>query len=177
MKKYIAVFMAIILVMCLAACGATDAEAEEGKNTAGTEKQGGPDTTVSVTGDIQDEGEGDVHTPASSGTDNILPHDSFGYCGNAVTTIKFDGMGTEEKWEKSFWGGESVRMTDLLRFLDYSEGVCRCMPEYTVDTEFGDGYGINLSESYVRHDGHQVTLTEEQTAELREIIEWAAEQE
>ena len=92
-----------------------------------------------------------------------------GYCGNTITTIYFDENNSYE-----FWGGESVTMTDILVNLDYDKNkLCKCLPEYTVDTEFGMGYGINLTAGYVRCDKGQADLTEEQIDKLKEIIIWA----
>lgn len=104
--------------------------------------------------------------------DNVLPHDSIGYCGNIVTTVKYDPIGkADECWEKSFWGSHSVALTDMLRWLDYSDDICRCKPEYTVTTEGGDVYGVNLAEGYVRYGKGQVQLTESQMTELKATIE------
>ena len=64
-----------------------------------------------------------------------------------------------------------MALTDLLLYLNYGGDVCRCLPEYSVDTEFGTGYGVNLTAGYVRHDGGQADLTEEQTELIREILE------
>ena len=58
-----------------------------------------------------------------------------------------------------------------LWYLDYSGDVCRCLPEYSVDTEFGTGYGVNLTEGYARSGGGQTDLTEEQVEQIREILE------
>ena len=80
-----------------------------------------------------------------------------------------------EPWEASFAGSDSVALTDLLRYLDYSGDICRCLPEYNVDTEFGKGYGINLTEGYARYDGGQTPLTEEQIEQIGEIIARQAE--
>lgn len=72
---------------------------------------------------------------------------------------------------------KSVAITDLLANLNYDKSkLCKCLPEYTVDTEFGTGYGINLSESYARLGDAQADLTQEQTEELKQIILWAEEQ-
>ena len=72
--------------------------------------------------------------------------------------------------------GESVRLTDILANLDYDpQKYCKCRPEYTVDTEFGTGYGINLTESYVKYNGGQAELTAAQVEEIRKIILWASE--
>ena len=62
----------------------------------------------------------------------------------------------------------------MLVNLDYDPmHVCRCRPEYTVDTEFGTGYGINLTAGYARCDKGQADLTQEQIDTIAEIIEWA----
>ena len=88
------------------------------------------------------------------------------YCGNTVTEVTLDGE------TYSFWGGDSVNLTDIVINLAYDPGsICRCLPEFTVDTEFGDGYGVNLTESYVRCEAGQAPLTAEQTEEIRGIIE------
>lgn len=113
------------------------------------------------------------------GADNVLPHDPVGYCGNTVTKVVFPYSGQEE-WSVSFWADRSVALTDFLRWLDYSQPICRCLPEYRVTTEFGGDYGISLSQGYVRHGEMQVELTEQQMEELRQILDWAkaeAEQE
>ena len=109
--------------------------------------------------------------------DNILEYDPVGYCGNTITTVSYTPFGQKEKeaWETSFWGDKSVTLTDLLLHLDYSEGICRCKPEYTVDTEFGKSYGISLTEGYARYEDAQVSLTAEQLELVREILDWAEE--
>ena len=111
------------------------------------------------------EDEAAVHRHALSEEDHTLDHEPAYYCGNTVTTVSC------ATWEASFWGSDSVDLTDLLLHLDYSGDVCRCLPEYTVDTEFGAGYGVNLTEGYARHDGGQVSLTAEQVENIRGILE------
>ena len=120
----------------------------------------------------------DEHNHKLSSGNNVVEHEVFGYCGNTITTItyKYFGKGDDKSWTKSFMGGNSVALTDLLRHLDYKEGICRCLPEYTVDTEFGTGYGINLTEGYARYNGCQVSLTAEQIKEITAIMEWAETQ-
>lgn len=89
-----------------------------------------------------------------------------GYCGNTVTEVTLGGE------TYSFWGDDSVTLTDIVINLAYDPAaVCKCLPEFTVDTEFGDGYGVNLTENYVRCEAGQAPLTAEQTEEIREIIE------
>lgn len=107
----------------------------------------------------------DTHSHTDSAQPQTVEHDEVGYCGNTVTTIYIDG----EKY--SFWGSESVYLTDLLRYLDYiPDNTCKCRPEYQVDTEFGEGYGISLSEKYVRVGTAQANLTREQAEEIEKII-------
>ena len=115
------------------------------------------------------EGEHGGHRHTLSEEDRTLEHDPVYYCGNTVTTVSCSA------WEVSFWGSDSVELTDLLLYLDYSGDICRCLPEYNVDTEFGAGYGINLTEGYVRHDGGQVSLTAEQVEEIQGILERQSE--
>ncbi len=92
-----------------------------------------------------------------------------GYCGNTETTVHF-----QSGKSYTFMGSESVSLTDILRNLEYKSGaMCDCLPEYKVDTEFGSGYGINLSEGYARYGGGQAELTDSQLETVREIIEWA----
>lgn len=88
------------------------------------------------------------------------------YCGNTITTVHLNGQ------DYTFSGTDSVTLTDILRSLDYDpQKICRCMPEFTVDTEFASGYGINLTESYARTSSGQADLTEDQAAQIREILE------
>ena len=88
-----------------------------------------------------------------------------GYCGNTQTTLYF-----EDGTSKTFDGSDSVWLTHLLRTLDYKpENLCKCLPEYKVDTEFAKGYGLSLS--YARCDKGQASLTKEQSERLEQIIE------
>ncbi len=112
----------------------------------------------------------DCYVPESN--DNVIEHEDTVYCGNTLTTIKYKGIDTS--LEKTFAGSDSVAITDLLRFLDYKDDVCKCLPDYTFETEFGT-YGVNMSEGYARHEGKQVSLTQEQISEIGAIIDrqWA----
>lgn len=114
------------------------------------------------------------HSHTTFQGNNVLDHDPVGYCGNTVTTVRYApmGKGEQESWEKSFWGGTSVGLSDFLRWLDYDDGVCRCIPEYYVKTEFAKAeYGINLSEGYARFEGKQCQLTGEQVQWLQTMME------
>ncbi len=106
----------------------------------------------------------EAHAPAAE--PQTVADPVTGYCGNTVTEVTLDG----KTW--SFWGSDSVTLTDIVINLAYDSGsVCRCLPEFTVDTEFGGGYGVNLTESYVRCEAGQAALTAEQTEAIRDIVE------
>jgi len=113
---------------------------------------------------------GHSHGPASEA--QTVEDPISGYCGNTQTTICFDN-----KKSYTFMFGNSVTMTDILANLNYDKNkLCKCLPEYTVDTEFGIGYGINITEGYARCDKGQAELTQEQIDKLKEIVLWAKEQ-
>ena len=105
-----------------------------------------------------------AHTPAEEPQSVEAP--VSGYCGNTVTTIHLDGQ------DYSFCGSDSVTLTDILINLAYDpDQVCKCLPEFTVDTEFSGGYGVNLAESYARCESGQAALTAEQTDAIRDVLE------
>lgn len=105
----------------------------------------------------------DLHEPAAE--PQTVEDSGGGYCGNTFTEVVLDGK------TYSFWGSDSVELTDLVIRLDYTDNVCRCLPEFTVNTEFGDGYGVNLSEYYVRYGDRQCSITEEQAETIRGILD------
>ena len=89
-----------------------------------------------------------------------------GYCGNTMTTIVIDGQ------EYTFMGSDSVNLTDILINLKYDPmRVCRCAPEFTVKTEFGEPYGVNLSQGYARCEKGQADLTPDQVALIQLILD------
>ena len=112
------------------------------------------------------------HSHVAAVGDNVVEHDPEGYCGNTITTVRCEKIGKQdESWERSVWGGNSVGLTDFLRWLDFSEELCRCLPEYYVETELSASeYGISLTGGYVRHEGKQCQLTEEQVRWLTETL-------
>ena len=167
MKKRLPL-LALLLALACAACGMPAGGGEPG----GTPVEKNPDdvTVTSPAAPLPLAEEPDhAHAPLTG--NNTVEHDQALYCGNTVTTVSCEARPGGEPWKASFWGGDSVALTDLLRYLDYSGPVCKCLPEYTVDTEFGTGYGVNLTENYVRHDGGQVSLTAEQAEEIRAILD------
>lgn len=168
-KRILAMALAIILLFAFAACK---------DKVAGEES--GNEERIERTG----EDNGVIHGPGTVGIgvnlcshklyegDNVVVHEPVGYCGNTMTTVRYTPMGkTGEPWEKTFAGSESVGLTDFVRWLHYSDGICRCLPEYTVVTEFGDEYGVNLTDGYVRHGDKQVSLTEDQVTYLKATME------
>ncbi len=89
-----------------------------------------------------------------------------GYSGNLVTKVWLDGR------EYTLHGADSAAMTDILTELAYDpDAVCRCMAEFTVDTESMTGIAVNLSEAFARCEQGQAPLTEEQVRILRDILE------
>ncbi len=122
-----------------------------------------PEETLTTLEGLGWEFDRDSHAPAA--VPQTVDDPVTGYCGNTVTEVKRNGE------TFSFWGSDSVTLTDILINLNYDpEAVCRCLPEFTVDTEFGDGYGVNLTETYARCDQGQAPLTIEQTETIQEII-------
>ena len=161
MKKYFAAALSLALALTLTACAVS---ASNGAPEAGSV----PETSASQPDASQTEKD---HDHQLTEGDNIVPHEEVGYCGNTVTTVSREERVWDAPWEASFWGEDSVALTDLLLYLDYSGEVCTCLPEYSVDTEFGAGYGVSLTEGFARHDGGQVSLTAEQVEEIRAILD------
>lgn len=88
-----------------------------------------------------------------------------GYCGNTTTTIVLDDK------EYTFMGSDSVNLTDILINLKYDPmRVCRCAPEFTVKTEFGEPYGVNLNQGYGRCEEGQTDLTVDQIDLIQKIL-------
>ena len=108
----------------------------------------------------------DKHTHASAEDPQTVDDPVTGYCGNTMTTIILDDN------EYTFMGSDSVNLTDILINLKYDTmRVCRCTPDFTVQTEFGEPYGVNLSQGYARCEDGQADLTEEQIEKIREILD------
>lgn len=113
-------------------------------------------------------GEDETHVHMTALRPQTVENPVTGYCGNTWTTLYIG------KKEYSFMYGNSVTLTDILVNLKYDPmQVCRCPAEYMVDTEFGKGYGINLTAGYARCDKGQADLTQEQIDTITEIIKWA----
>ena len=162
MKKNKVLFIVLLFVFLLWGCGTSD----EAENVAGSDQA---ETENSVSADlpeveiadsdqtgemlpedtggnesIEEKADGNDHTHHPAEENNIVAHEQEGYCGNTITTIQCH-LEDGGNWEKSFWGDDSVVLTDLLLYLDYKDDICTCIPEYTVDTEFGERYGDRKS--------------------------------
>ena len=77
-----------------------------------------------------------------------------------------------------FTGGEAYTLsaadTDavltVLMGLDYHPAkVCKCLPQYRIETEFGN-FGIHLTEGYARCEKGQAALTREQMEIIENIL-------
>lgn len=162
MKQYSATLLALAMALTLASCTVSAGGASEPDSL--------PEVSVPAESASQPEEPDHSHQPAEG--DNTVPHEQMGYCGNTITRVSHEPRTSGEDWESSFWGGDSVALTDLLLYLDYQEGICRCLPEYMVETEFSEEpYGISLTEGYARHGDSQVDLTQEQVELIREILD------
>lgn len=109
----------------------------------------------------------DTHEHATALRPETVDEPLYATCGNTMTTVHWNGH------DYSFMYGYSTTLTDILTNLDYNPGkVCRCLPEFTVDTEFGMDYGISLTLGYARCQQGQANLTTEQVMQIQEILDW-----
>ena len=160
MKSFLAMGLALALALTLTACAAS----------AGSVSP--PGSAPEESGSTVSQPEEPDHSHQLAQEDNVLPHEEVGYCGNTITKVRQNERLEEDPWEVSFWGSDSVALTDLLIHLDYSGEICRCLPEYYVDTEFSqEEYGLNLTSGYVRYGEGQVELTQEQVELIQGILE------
>ncbi len=105
------------------------------------------------------------HTHQLAVEPNTVSEPISGYCGNTLTTVYCNGK------KYSFCYDDSVTLTDILINMEYDKDkVCDCETEYGVDTEFGDGYSLNLTQGFARCDNGQADLTEEQLEKVKEVM-------
>lgn len=108
----------------------------------------------------------DTHAHMTAETPQTVDDPVTGYCGNMVTKIRLDGR------EYSFAESDSVNLTDILINLAYDpEKICRCMVDFTVETEVSGEYSVNLSEGFARCDDGQADLTTEQIEQIQKILD------
>ena len=100
MKKRILMMVLMTVISALAVFTALNAA---GKNTSET-----PSPPINA-----------PHVHLGTKDEQTVDHNFMGYCGNTLTTVKVNNK------EYTFWGGDSVKLTDMLLYLDYSKvNVC-----------------------------------------------------
>ena len=106
------------------------------------------------------------HTHAPAGEPETTGGTEDGYCGNTSATVTLDGSAY------TLSGSDAVTLTDILESLDYApQAVCNCLAEFTVETEVGTEYEVNLTEYFARCDAGQAALTQKQADAIREIVQ------
>ena len=166
MKRMLAYLLTAALMIGLCGCSAA-ALAQEALAAGGGKLSGDPTVEFSPA-EPTAQGEETEHGHQLAEEPQTVKDPFVGYCGNTWTRLHIG----EKTYEFMF--GHSVTLTDILLNLDYRPGeFCRCMAEYTVDTEFGLGYEVNLTEGFARWEKGQASLTAEQVEQIRQIIQWA----
>lgn len=108
----------------------------------------------------------DDHTHAPADEPESANGTEDGYCGNTSVTVTLDGSAY------TLSGSDAITLTAILENLDYtSDNICSCSTEFTVETEVGTEYEINLTEYFARCDTWQAALTQKQADAIREIVE------
>lgn len=108
----------------------------------------------------------DDHTHAPADEPESANGTDTGYCGNTSVTVTLD----ESVYTLS--GSDAVTLTAILENLDYDpQSVCNCLAEFTVETEVGTEYEVNLTEYFARCDAGQAALTRKQADAIREIVQ------
>ena len=111
--------------------------------------------------------ENDASYATPPGTSNRIPSEPV----EGEATLKPNLIAKEEVFlsEERMKDYETAKA--ILLDLEYSpHKLCKCLPQYTLKTDFGE-FGIHLSEGYARCEQGQADLTNEQLQTLREIIE------
>ena len=106
------------------------------------------------------------HTHAPAGEPEATGGTEDGYCGNTSATVTLDGSA------HTISGSDAVTLTAILENLDYDpQSVCNCLVEFTVETEVGTEYEVNLTDYFARCDAGQAALTRKQADAIREIVQ------
>ena len=154
MKRILAVLTAVLLIFSLTACQIQDPVQTD---PIKIEIPGSYGPSKPVTDD---------HTHTMAEEPQTVDEPVTGYCGNTITTIHLDGR------EYSFMGSDSVNLTDIVINLKYDPmKICRCTPEFTVTTETGTTYGVNLTQGYTRCEEGQADLTLDQIERIQGILD------
>ncbi len=123
-----------------------------------------PESAAPALGEAKADRPDDDHAPAdepesASGTEN-------GSCGSTSVTVTLGGSA------HTISGSDAVTLTAILENLDYDpQSVCNCLAEFTVETEVGTEYEVNLTEYFARCDAGQAALTRKQADAIREIVQ------
>lgn len=106
------------------------------------------------------------HTHVSADEPETTGGTEDGYCGNTSATVTLGGSAY------TLSGSDAVTLTAILENLDYtSDDICSCSAEFTVETEIGTEYEVNLTEYFARCDAGQAALTQKQADAIREIVQ------
>ena len=133
------------------------AEAPDRENAA-------PESAAPALGEAKADRPDDDHAPADE--PESANGAETGSCGNASVTVTLDGSAY------TLSGSDAVTLTAILENLDYDpQSICNCLAEFTVETEVGTEYEVNLTEYFARCDAGQAALTRKQADAIREIIE------
>ena len=133
------------------------AEAPDRENAA-------PESAAPALGEEKADRPDDDHAPADE--PESANGAETGSCGSTSVTVTLGGSA------HTIPGSDAVTLTAILENLDYtSDDICSCSTEFTVETEIGTEYEINLTEYFARCDAGQAALTQEQADTIREVIE------
>lgn len=123
-----------------------------------------PESAAPALGEAKADRPDDDHAPADEPETTGGTED--GYCGNTSATVTLDGSAY------TLSGSNAVTLTAILESLDYDpQSVCNCLAEFTVETEVGTEYEVNLTEYFARCDAGQAALTRKQANAIREIVQ------
>ena len=135
------------------------AEAPDRENAA-------PESAAPALGEEKADRPDDDHTHVPADEPETTGGAKGGYCGNTSATVTLDGSAY------TLSGSDAVTLTAILENLDYtSDDICSCSTEFTVETEVGTEYEVNLTEYFARCDAGQAALTRKQADAIREIVQ------
>ena len=135
------------------------AEAPDRENAA-------PESAAPALGEEKADHPDDDHTHAPADEPESANGTDTGSCGNTSATVTLDGSAY------TLSGSDAVTLTAILENLDYtSDDICSCSTEFTVETEIGTEYEVNLTEYFARCDAGQTALTRKQADAIREIVQ------
>ncbi len=91
--------------------------------------------------------------------------------------VKYLPQGASQAQGYSFFDDAAeATLVEILTKADYNQGLCRCAAEFTMILEGVGEYQLNLSQGYIRHEGTQADLTQDQVQTLTDILtRWVKE--